>query len=138
MTEFEQVLMFDAVTRGVNLLGKWRRRWHELINLDTLDMYNGRRCVLAQLAPVLAPEVEPTYEEVAAIMFGSLGVRHEERHGFLIASVDPGGRTRSMPEIDRLYSELTGMWRAAILARRGVPYETPLTTPQRIKKYDER
>jgi hypothetical protein len=39
----------SAVTQGSRLLDRLIPEWWEKINIVTLDMYNGRRCILGQL-----------------------------------------------------------------------------------------
>lgn len=85
----------ERIVQGIRRLDERARGWHAAIDLDSLDMGNGMRCVLAQLA-------------------GSW----EAGKSHYVGSEDPAtfafSEDRDMPDLHKRNAELTAFWQFAI------------------------
>ncbi len=106
----------DRVAAGARLLDSKHPEWHDIIDLDRLDMTKGvfRPKVIASCGCVLA-QIRADGKKIGFYepQLSSLGVvgREESDYGFNIPWVRNGISTRR-------YANLTRAWRREILARR--------------------
>lgn len=97
----------ERVQRGIALLDKKWPAWAQEIDLDRLDIEDGRRCMTAQYAQ------RHDFGKAWFDAIEALGLENEdedyEAHGFNT----PGGRSFAGE-----FDTLNGLWKAAIVARR--------------------
>lgn len=98
--ETEDKAVEARVARGAALLDEKHPGWDRLIDLETLDMTSGTRCVLGQLYGTL--------DDGEAVL--GLGRAQTARHGFICTSAAFYGC---------ICGELAAPWRAEIARRLG-------------------
>lgn len=72
----------QRVARGAALLDERVPGWRANINTDRINMTDGSRCVLGQLAPMITRDAWAGYHD-AALFLGLADLDEEESHGFL-------------------------------------------------------